>query len=141
METNATILTMKTETNQSKGMVWTGRIISILVILFLLMDAIMKIIKEEHSMKGSAEVGWPADAVQSIGIVLLIATILYAIPRTAVLGAILLTGYLGGAVAVMIIANMPGHPYAFPVVIGILMWAGRFLQDEKLRALIPFRRS
>jgi len=130
---------MKTEHTQSKGMLWTGRIISILVILFLLMDAVMKIIQEEHSMKGSAELGWPTEAVQSIGIVLLIATILYAVPRTAVLGAILLTGYLGGAVSVMIMAKAPGHPYLFPVVFGVLVWAGQFLRDEKLRALIPFR--
>ena len=131
---------MKTEHTQSKGMLWTGRIISILVILFLLMDAVMKIIKEEHSVKGSAELGWPMEAIQGIGIVLLIATILYAVPRTAVLGAILLTGYLGGAVSVMIMAKAPGHPYLFPVVFGVLVWAGQFLRDEKLRALIPFRK-
>lgn len=101
----------------------------------------MKVIKAELSMKGSAELNWPMEAVQGIGIVLLLATILYAVPRTAVLGAIVLTGYLGGAVAVMIVANVPGHPYFFPVVFGILVWAGQFLRDEKLRKLIPFRKD
>ena len=92
-------------------------------------------------MEGSIKLGWPADAVQGIGIALLVSTILYMIPRTAVLGAILLTGYLGGAVSVMIMASVEGHPYLFPIVFGVLVWAGQFLQNEKLRELIPVRRT
>jgi len=126
---------------QSKAMLWTGWIISILCIIFLLVDAIMKVVKSATSMEGSTQLGWPADAVQSLGIVLLISTVLYAIPRTAVLGAVLLTGYLGGAVAVMIMASVPGHPYLFPVVFGVMIWAGQFLRDEKLRGIIPWRKN
>lgn len=104
------------------------------VILFNLVDAGMKVVKADVSVKGSADLQWPESMVMGIGITLLIATILYAIPRTAVLGAILTTAYLGGAVAVM--ARLEA-PYWFPVVFGILTWAGLYLRDPRVRALIP----
>lgn len=125
----------------SKGMRWTGITITILVTLFLLVDALMKVVKAEPSMEGSIQLGWPADDVQAIGIVLLISTLLYVIPRTNILGAILLTGYLGGATSIMVRASMPGHPYLFPIVFGIFVWAGLFLRDEKIRALLPLRKE
>lgn len=115
----------------------TGKIISILCILFLLVDAGGKVIKESHHMEGSIALGWPADQVQSIGIALLISTILYIIPRTAILGAILLTGYLGGAIAIMVRA---GQPLYFAAVFGVLVWAGLYLRDERVRAMIPFKK-
>ena len=115
----------------------TGKIISILCILFLLVDAGGKLFKESHHMEGSVALGWPADQVQSIGIALLISTILYIVPRTAILGAILLTGYLGGAIAIMVRA---GQPLYFASVFGVLVWAGLYLRDEKIRALIPFKK-
>jgi hypothetical protein len=124
----------KSTSNKS---VLAGKIISALCILFLLFDAIMKVIEESHSMEGSIALGWPAEHVRSIGITLLLSTILYIIPRTAVLGAILITGYLGGAIAVMVAA---GQPLYFAAVFGILVWAGLYLRDEKLRELIPFRK-
>lgn len=124
----------------SKGMRWTGLIIMILVVLFLLVDAIMKVLETTPSVEGSVQLGWPSEGVQGIGIVLLIATVLYVIPRTAILGAILITGYLGGATAIMIRANVPGHPYLFPVFMGVLVWAGLYLRDAALRALIPLRK-
>ncbi|QRR00998.1 DoxX family protein [Dyadobacter sandarakinus] len=114
-----------------------GRVISGLCALFLLFDAVMKVIKESHSMEGSVALGWPADAVQGIGIALLISTILYIIPRTSILGAILITGYLGGAIAVMIMA---GQSLYFALVLGILVWAGLYLRDAGLRELIPFKK-
>ncbi|OJV12359.1 MAG: hypothetical protein BGO21_06325 [Dyadobacter sp. 50-39] len=114
-----------------------GRIISVLCVLFLLVDAIMKVIAHPISMEGSVALGWPADQVQSIGIALLVSTILYIIPRTAILGAILITGYLGGAIAVMVRAEQPIY---FAAVFGVLVWAGLYLRDEKIRALIPFRK-
>ncbi|MHA4741818.1 DoxX family protein [Dyadobacter sp. MSC1_007] len=126
----------ETAKNQSSKGVLAGKIISALCILFLLFDAIMKVIKESHSIEGSAQLGWPVDQVQSIGIALLISTILYIIPRTAILGAILLTGYLGGAIAIMVRA---GQPLYFAAVFGVLVWAGLYLRDEKLRKLIPFK--
>lgn len=130
---------METVKKISKAAKWTGWIISILVTLFMLLDAVMKIIKEAHSVEGSAQLGWPADHLQDIGTALLVSTILYIIPRTSILGAILLTGYLGGAVAVMLRAMSPGHPYLFPVVFGVLVWAGIWFRDARLRTLIPFR--
>ena len=124
-----------------KGALWTGRIITGIIVLFLLVDALMKVVESAPAMEGSVQLGWPEAAVQPIGIVLLLATILYVIPRTSILGAIVLTGYLGGATSVMVRAMQPGHPYLFPVVFGVLVWAGLFLRDEKVRALIPLRKE
>lgn len=121
----------------SKAALWTGRIIGILVILFMLVDAIMKVIKAAPAMEGSVQLGWPADAVQGIGIALLLSTILYIIPRTAILGAILLTGYLGGATAVMVRA---GQPIYFCLIMGILTWAALYLTDPAVRKLIPLHK-
>ena len=125
---------------QSKAAIWTGRIISILCILFLLFDSVMKIVKSTLSMQGSTQLGWPQDDVQGIGIILLVFTILYIIPKTAILGAILITGYLGGAISIMMRAEMPGHPFFFPLIFGILVWAGLYLREEKLRILIPLKK-
>lgn len=137
---------METINNQSKtlsgkGALWTGRVITGIVVLFLLVDALMKVVESQVAMEGSIQLGWPEHDVQAIGIVLLIATILYIIPRTSILGAILLTGYLGGATSIMVRAMQPGHPYLFPIVFGVLVWAGLFLRDEKVRALIPLRKE
>lgn len=129
---------MTTITAPSKSVRITGKVISILVILFSLFDAIMKIIQNKYSMEGSVALGWPASQVQFIGFVLLIATILYAIPRTAVLGAILITAYLGGATAIMI---RVAQPFWFSVLFGILTWAGLYLQDNSIRNLIPLRKD
>ncbi|WP_353721182.1 DoxX family protein [Dyadobacter sp. 676] len=132
----ATLVTSNTKSQGNKG-VLAGKIISALCILFLLFDAVMKVIKESHSIEGSAALGWPVDQVQNIGIALLISTILYIIPRTAILGAILITGYLGGAIAIMV---RVGQPLYFAAVFGVLVWAGLYLRDEKVRQLIPFRK-
>ena len=131
-------MNMQTPPHTSKKAMWTGWIISGLCILFLLFDAIMKIIREAHSIEGSVQLGWPENRVQSIGIVLLIATILYIIPRTAILGAILLTGYLGGAIAIMVRVDKPLY---FALVFGVLVWAGLYFRDHKLRQLIPLRKE
>lgn len=132
----ATFNTSSVKGRTDKG-VLAGKIISALCILFLLFDAFGKVFKESHHMEGSVALGWPADQVQSIGIALLVSTILYIIPRTSILGAILITGYLGGAIATMV---RVGQPLYFAAVFGILVWAGLYLRDEKVRALIPFRK-
>jgi hypothetical protein len=116
----------------SKGARITGWVLTILTVLFLLMDGIMKIAKAQVSMDGSTQLGWPAEHVQTIGILLTIFTILHIIPRTAVLGAILITAYLGGAVSVMMRLDVA---YYFPIVMGILMWVGLALRDTKLKSL------
>ena len=132
---------METTNSYSKKALWTGRVISSLCVLFLLFDAIMKILKTAQTVQGSTQIGWPASSLQTLGFVLLVCTILYVVPRTAILGAILLTGYLGGATSIMVRAAAEGHSFLFPVVFGILVWAGIFLRDEKLRSLIPMRKQ
>jgi DoxX-like family len=120
-----------------KGRLWTGRIISWICILFLLFDASMKIILEHHSVEASAKVGWPVQTLQPLGFVLLVSTILYAIPRTAILGAVLLTAWLGGATA----ENLrTGFAVWFSVVFGLLVWLGLWLRDDRLRSHLPVRR-
>ncbi len=121
----------------SKGILWTGRIISGICILFLLFDAAMKIIRERHTIEASARIGWPAGAIQPTGIVLLLCTILYILPRTATLGAILLTAYLGGATAIMV---QSGGSFIFSVIFGILVWLGLYLRDAGLHAHVPLRK-
>jgi hypothetical protein len=128
---------MKTKTS-SKGMLWTGRVISILCIIFMFLDGGFKVIKAKPSMEGSIQLGILPSHVQGIGFILLVCTILYTIPRTAILGAILLTGYLGGAIAIMARIETP---YWFPMIMGMMVWAGLFLRDEKLRALVPLRKQ
>ena len=129
---------MKAYQTSSKAALWTGRVFFALSVLFLLVDAIMKVIKAGPSIEGSVQLGWPEDRVQTIGIILLISTILYIIPRTAIIGALLITAYLGGAVAIMMRA---GQPYYFPVVFGVLVWGGLYLCDARLRSVIPLRKD
>src|SRR4051812_35384665 len=116
---------METTLKQSKATTWSGWIVTGLVVLFLLVDAIMKVFKANVSMEGSIQLGWPAELVQAIGIILFVSTILYMIPRTAAIGAILITAYLGGAVSIMLRA---GVPWFFPVVFGVLVWVGLALR-------------
>jgi hypothetical protein len=124
----------------SKKMLWAGRIISALVVLFLLFDAAMKVMKLTPAMRGTVELGYPAGVVQPLGIILLVCTVIYVIPRTSVLGAILLTGYLGGAVASNVRVEHPLFGFTlFPVYVGLLLWGGLFLRDERLRELVPLR--
>jgi hypothetical protein len=105
------------------------------MVLFMLFDGGIKVLKLAPAVGGTVRVGYPVSMVQPIGIVALICVILYAIPQTAILGAILLTGYLGGATATQVRLQDPWFP--FPVVIGMLIWAGIYFRDERLRALIP----
>ena len=123
----------------SRNRHWAGRIISSLPVLLLLFSGVMKLMKPAPVMQGFARFGYPESLVLGIGIVDLACTVVYVIPRTSVLGAILLTGYLGGATATQV---RIGDPTFFaPIVLGVLLWAGLFLRDDRLRALIPLRRS
>src|SRR5260221_11803816 len=117
METTNVHQTKKTT---GKGALWAGRVITVLCVLFLLVDGGMKVVKSVASMEGSVELGWPESAVQPIGIMLVICTLLYIIPRTSILGAILLTGYLGCATSVLVSARQPGHPYFLPGAFSVL---------------------
>ncbi len=124
----------------SKKMLWTGRIMNALVVLFLLMDGVMKLFNPAPVVEGMIKLGYPLSLTSVIGIVLLVCVVLFAIPRTSILGAILLTGYLGGAVASQLRVGLPLFSNVlFPVYMGALIWGGLFLRDERLRALIPLR--
>jgi hypothetical protein len=133
---------METQTaSTSKKRLWTGRIISGLVALFLLVDSVMKVMKAPVAVQGTIQLGYPESTVFGIGAVLLVSTLLYVIPRTAILGAILLTGYLGGAIATNVRVGNPLFSYVlFPVYVAVLIWGGLFLRDGQLRALFPCRR-
>ena len=124
-------------TPPSKKMLWAGRIMGALPVLMLLFSAVMKFLKPPDVVKGFTHLGYPESLALGLGIVELACTVTYVIPRTSVLGAILLTGYLGGAVATHL---RIGEPYFMPIIFGVLVWGGLFLRDERLRALIPFRR-
>jgi uncharacterized membrane protein YphA (DoxX/SURF4 family) len=120
----------------SKKLLWTGRIISALPVLLLLFAGSMKLMKPPAVVQGFAHYGYPERLILAIGITELICAVLYAIPRTAVLGAILLTAFMGGATATHV---RMGEPFVVPVMVGILVWTGLFLRDERVRALVPWR--
>jgi hypothetical protein len=124
----------------SKKSLWAGRIISGLVAAFMTFDGVIHIMKPPPVVQGFAQLGFPIRLAIPLGIVSLTCAALYAIPRTSILGAILLTGYLGGAVAIQVpTGNSFFGEVVFPVYIGILVWGGLYLRDEGLRKLIPFR--
>ena len=126
--------------SSSNQRVWAGRILSGLVVLFLLPDAIIKFIRPAPVVDAFAHLGLPLSNAVTIGIILLICTALYVIPRTSVLGAILLTGYLGGAVATHLRVGDPLFSHVlFPTYLGVLLWLGLYLRDERLRVLLPLR--
>lgn len=121
----------------SKKMLWTGRIMSTLPVLMLLFSAAMKLAKPPMVVEGLAKSGIPEHLALPIGLLELTCTILYIIPQTAVLGAILLTGYLGGAIMTHL---RIGEPWIGPAVFGVFIWGGLFLRDSRVRTLIPFRK-
>lgn len=120
----------------SKAALWTGWIMSVLPVLLLLPSAIMKLAKPPAIVEGFAHLGIPLNLAVALGIVELGCAIIYVIPRTSVLGAILLTGYLGGATCATL---RVGDAFVPPVILGVLVWGGLFLRDPRLRALIPLR--
>ena len=124
----------------SKKSLWTGRIISVLPALFLLLDGIMKLVKPAPVVEATVRLGYPESVILGLGIVLIACTVLYFIPRTSVLGAILLTGYLGGAVATHVRVGEGLFPVSFPIIMGVLVWGGLWLRDQRLRALIPLQK-
>jgi hypothetical protein len=123
----------------SKARVWWGRILSGIPAFMLLFAGAMKLFKPPSMLEGLAHYGFPESLVVAIGVVEIGCTILYIIPRTSVLGAILLTGFLGGATATNVRVMDPS--FFMPVLFGVLVWAGLFLRDPRLRALIPLRSS
>lgn len=128
---------MENASNISKTSRIIGWVLSGIVILFLLFDAFGKFAKPGMVVKGTMELGYPESMITPIGIILLVCTLFYAIPKTALLGAVLLTGYLGGAVATHIRVENPLFTHIlFPVYMGILLWLGVYLRSGKLRRLM-----
>ena len=123
----------------SKAAVWTGRVISGLVVLFMVFDGVTKVMKVQQVIDATIRIGFPLSSIVGIGITLLVCVALYVIPRTSILGAILLTGYLGGATAANIRAGSPFFNTAFSVGFGVLTWLGLYLRDRQLRAMVPMR--
>lgn len=122
----------------SKAQLWGGRVASALPVIALAMSAAMKLSRNaELASQFVGKLGYPESSMVTIGVVELVCTILYAIPRTSVLGAVLITGYLGGAIATHL---RIGEPYVAAIVLGVLVWAGLFLRDQRLRALLPLRK-
>ena len=128
------------ESNQP--MLWTGRVLTGLAIAFLLFDGAIKFTHHPAVAEATAQLGWPIEVMPAIGIVLLTCLALYVFPPTAVLGAILLTGYLGGAVATHVRVGNPLFSHVlFPIYVGTFIWGGLHLRDPRVRALIPLRQS
>ena len=123
----------------SNGALWAGWIITGLVMLFLAFDGVTKIIKVAPVVEASEKLGVPSHALLGIGVVLLACTAVYAVPQTAVLGAILLTGYLGGAAAIHVRAGSGAFPIAFSIAFGVLTWVGLVLREPRLLWTILLR--
>jgi hypothetical protein len=125
----------------TKKQLWAGRIIGALPALFLLVDGAMKLVKPPTVVEATVRLGYSESVILGLGIVLLACTVVYLVPRTSILGAILLTGYLGGAVATHVRAGDGLFPIFFPVILGVLIWGGLLLRDDRMRALLPWRNS
>ena len=123
-----------------RSTIWLRRIVTWLPALFLLVDGVAKLFKPLPVVEGTVKLGYTESAIIPIGIVLIICTVLYLLPKTSVLGAILLTGYLGGAVATHVSARGDGaFGVIFATVFGVWIWFALYLRDDRVRALIPFR--
>ena len=118
----------------SKTMLWTGYLMSALPVLGLLFSAVMKFLKPAELVTEFARLGWPDRLALPLGIVELSCTILYIIPRTSVLGAVLLTGYLGGATATHV---RIGDSFIPPIIMGVLIWGGLWFRDLRVRSVLP----
>jgi DoxX-like protein len=124
----------------SKATLWAGYIISALAVLFLIFDGVIKVLKLAPAVEATIQLGYPESLIISIGVIELVCLAVYVIPRTSILGAILLTGYLGGAIATNLRAGTPLFNVVFPIIIGALIWGGIYLRDAQLRALVPLRK-
>ena len=119
-----------------KTSLWAGRIISTLVVLFLLFDAVAKLMRIAPVLAAFTQLGFSTSLAVPIGAVLLLCTILYVIPPTSILGAILLAAYLGGATVTHLRA---GQPFYYPIIFGVFVWGGLYLRENRLHALVPLR--
>jgi hypothetical protein len=132
---------MTTETT-SKPMLWTGRVFSGLFVLFILMDLTMKFIGRPEVAQSMTQLGWPTHLSITLAVLLSVCLVLYLIPQTAILGAVLFTGYLGGAMATHLRVGSPLFSHVlFSIYVALFMWGGLWLRDARLRSLFPLRRA
>jgi hypothetical protein len=130
------------ETNEySRKRLWTGRVLTGLAGAFMILDGTMKLFKPPVVVQATLQLGYPESTIVGIGLALLACTLLYLIPRTSILGAILLTGYLGGAVAANVRAGQPLFNIAFPVLFASIAWAGLWLRDARLEQLLSLKQK
>jgi hypothetical protein len=127
----------------SRSREWAGRILAGVAVLFLLFDTLIKVLRLVPAVEGTTQLGYPAESVPAIGLIELLCLGAYVFPRTAIPGAVLLTGYLGGAVATHVRVGNPLLTHVlFPIYVAVLIWGGLYLRDERVRALLlPRRRS
>lgn len=131
---------MESDHQISKGRLWISYILQGLVVLLFLFGAVSNILQSEMAVKGAMDLGYSSASVFYMGLILLISTLLYIIPKTTIFDAVLLTGWLGGAVATHVLHNDPVFNMIFPVVFGILIWLSIWLRNNQLRQLLPFVR-
>jgi hypothetical protein len=125
----------------SRTALWAGRIVSGFAVLFLAFDAACKLLSLEMAVKTSAQLGWSADAIPTLGVIQLVCLVAYLVPSTSLLGALLWTGYLGGAVATHLRVGNPLFSHTlFPIYIATLVWLGLWLREPRVRALLPLSR-
>jgi len=124
--------------NSSKAKIWTGYVLSALPVLFMLMSSAMKLSQQKMVVEGFAKGGMSASVVLIIGVVELLCVIIYLVPTTSVLGAILVTGYLGGAIMVHVRAGEAN--WIAPLILGMMAWGGLYMRDDRIRALLPVRK-
>ena len=140
MQTRTQTQTQITTNADSKVSLWAGRIIGALAILFLIFDGGIKVMQMPQAVEPTVKFGFAASMVLTLGILELACLVLYIIPKTSVLGAILMTGYLGGAMATQVRVGAEPFSIVFPIIIGAMVWGALFLRSSQLRALIPVRR-
>lgn len=126
---------------ESKAKVWTARILGGIAVLFLAMDGAFKLVQPAPApvVEAMGKLGWPVQLSAVLGVILLLCTLLYVIPRTAFLGALLLTGYLGGAIATHVRIQDDPFTFVFPLIVSALLWGSLYLRDARLRTLLPLR--
>lgn len=120
----------------SRKMMWTGRILTVFAAFFMLLDGVMKIVQPPQVLEANVRLQYPLTTLSGIGIALIACALIYLIPRTSILGAVLLTGYLGGAVASNVRAGSGWFETIFPILFAVLVWGGLWLRDRRLRSLL-----
>ena len=139
MQSTTQIPTAIQNPNASRRTLWAARIIGGIAILFLLMDGVGKLINPPPVTEATVALGWPEHLILFLGILVIACVLLYLIPATSVLGAVLMTGYLSGAVATHVRIGSPTFSIIFPIILGLMLWAALYLTDARVRALLPVR--